>query len=408
MKGKKRIEALQNKLLEAQRRFLTAVSVETKNDVARLLQEQGKIDDTIRNTIIPELRKNHATSTSSHVKTLKKLDDMQIASSGAHKTTHSMLNNVHQEHKASRNQISTLQSTVSGGIAKIEARTEKTFSTVQTTMNHKAFMDSLWYAEIFDRQQTIRPPSFDTFEWIFDDTVLPADDLTQFNDSERTLEEMRGSFARWFRGNELLFWISGKVGSGKSSLMSLIQSDPRTGDALTGWTQGRRLHVFTFYFWRPGSALQKRIHGLLRSLLYQLSQAKPAIIDLISRTRSVTQCDWTTKSLVAAFRCALPAFSEDRIFLMVDGLDEYEDQYIELLDLLLECQNMEYIKLCSFSQSAPGIRSIWSCWAKGLLRSVMLFTSWKERTLVLGPSTSPPGNFPSLIYTKQIWVGGIA
>jgi hypothetical protein len=75
-----------------------------------------------------------------------------------------MLNNVHQEHKASRNQISTLQSTVSGGIAKIEARTEKTFSTVQTTMNHKAFMDSLWYAEIFDRQQTIRPPSFDTFE----------------------------------------------------------------------------------------------------------------------------------------------------------------------------------------------------------------------------------------------------
>jgi hypothetical protein len=355
MKGKRRVEVLQNKLLEAQRRFLAAVSVEIKNNVARLLEEQGKVNDTMHNTILPELRKAYASSTSGYVKTHKKVEDGGTASSGAHKTTHSMLTDVGRGQKALDKQISTMQSALTGDIAKIEARTEKTFTTMQTTNNHKAIMDSLWYAEIFDRQQTIRPPSFDTFEWIFDDSLLPEHHPKQLNDLNQTREQMRGSFARWLRSDNLLFWISGKPGSGKSSLMSLIQDDSRTGETLAGWTQGRRLHTFSFYFWRPGSAIQKRIHGLLRSLLYQLATAKPAIIELISSIRPATQCDWTTKSLIAAFRCALPAFSEDRIFLMVDGLDEYEDQFTELLDLLLECQTMEHIKLCIASRPEAAI-----------------------------------------------------
>jgi hypothetical protein len=355
MKGKRRIEVLQNKLSEAQRRFLAAVSMETKNDVARLLEEQGKINDTMQYTILPELRKADASSTSSHARTQKKLEDIGMASLSAYQTTHSLLTNVRQDQKASDRQISTMQSALIGEIAQIEARTEKTFSTIQTTINHKAFMDSLWYAEIFERQQTINPPSFDTFEWIFDDFLLPADDLTQLNDRKRTREDMRGSFIRWLRGNESLFWISGKAGSGKSSLMSLIQDDPRTGEALASWTQGRRLHRFSFWFWRPGSPLQKKIHGLLRSLLCQLAKAKPAIIDLISPMSSVPEGDWTTKSLTAAFRCALPAFCDDCIFLMVDGLDEYEGQYTELLDLLLECQQKAFIKVCIASRPEAAI-----------------------------------------------------
>jgi hypothetical protein len=204
-------------------------------------------------------------------------------------------------------------------------------------------------------QRTVKPPSFDTFEWIFDDSNLPEDGFKQISELDRTREKMRGSFARWLQGNELLFWISGKVGSRKSGLMSLIQGDPRTGEALAGWAQGRQLHTFSFYFWHPGSALQKKIHGLLRSILYQLAKAKPTVIDLISSIRPVTQNDWTTKSLIKAFRCVLPAFCEDRIFLMVDGLDEYEDQYTELLDLLLECQQMEFIKLCIASRPETAI-----------------------------------------------------
>jgi hypothetical protein len=117
MKGKRMIEPLHNKLSEAQRRFLAAVSVETMNNVARLLEQQGKINHTMQDTILPELRKAHASSTSGHDKTHKKLNDIGIASSSAHKTTHSLLTNVRQDQKASGKQISTTQSALSGEIA---------------------------------------------------------------------------------------------------------------------------------------------------------------------------------------------------------------------------------------------------------------------------------------------------
>lgn len=48
MKGKRRIEVLQNKLSEAQKRFLLAVSVDMKNDVAQLLRQQDKLNDSIQ------------------------------------------------------------------------------------------------------------------------------------------------------------------------------------------------------------------------------------------------------------------------------------------------------------------------------------------------------------------------
>ncbi|KAM0715348.1 hypothetical protein Q7P37_008846 [Cladosporium fusiforme] len=41
---------------------------------------------------------------------------------------------------------------------------------------------------------------------------------------------------------------------------------------------------------------------------------------------------------------------------MVDGLDEYEDSYAELLDLLLDCQQMTSLKICIASRPEPAIK----------------------------------------------------
>jgi hypothetical protein len=166
---------------------------------------------------------------------------------------------------------------------------------------------------------------------------------------------MRGVFARWLGGNETLFWISGKAGSGKSSLMSLIQGDKRTAKALAAWANGLHVYTFSFYFWPPGTKMQKSICGLLRSLLYQLANAKPAIFDLVISANPALYNGWTTTSLLAALRCSLPAFHEDRVFLMLDGLDEYEDQYAELLEVILDCQHMAHVKICLASRPETAI-----------------------------------------------------
>ena len=103
-----------------------------------------------------------------------------------------------------------------------------------------------------------------------------------------------------------------------------------------------------FYFWRPGSALQKSVSGLLRSLLYQLAKAKPEISDLITATKPAL--NWTERSLLGALQNSLTALQGDRVFLMVDGLDEYEGQYAALLDTILELQNRSCVKICLASR----------------------------------------------------------
>jgi hypothetical protein len=355
IRSKPKIEALQNKVSEAHRRFIAAASVDTRNDVARLLQEQGKTSDKMLQALLPELRTAHEASASSHAKTHKELLDINTGSTAAHKTTHSLLSVVQQGQKASLKEHKIMQATLSRDLAAIESQADTQNAFIRTTSKFKELLDSLYYPEMFERQQSIKPPSFDTFQWIFDSSS-PLRDNTRGSPDSKLPEDMRGVFARWLGSEEPLFWISGKAGSGKSSLMSLIQSDSRTAKALAPWASGSHVYKFSFYFWRPGTELQKSICGLLRSLLYQLAKAKPAILDLVTSANPALYNGWTTTSLLAALRCSLPAFHEDRVFLMVDGLDEYEDQHdAGLLELILDCQHMAHVKTCLASRPETAI-----------------------------------------------------
>jgi hypothetical protein len=403
MKGKREIEKIQNKLEDSQKRFLAAVSVDTRNSVERLLEEQGKSNDTIRDVLVPEVRKGRAESTKNHLKTQKEVSELKTLSSTAHHktqsqlrdiqqsqqasqkvtdsmqtalsrnhlairkgvaelndscsvahdTTHSQLRDIHQDQQSSQTATNSTHTSLSKDLVKFGTGIGEQLSGAEVTAKRKEVMESLRYPEIFNRQQTIKPPSIGTFEWIFDDSP-PKKDPKQ-NERNQSWDDMRGRFSRWLRSEESLFWIAGKAGSGKSSLMAFIQDDPRTKAILSTWARGHDLYTFTFYFWRPGSALQKSIPGLLRSLLYQLASAKPPIVDIIMSVKSATYNDWTTKSLLAALQKSLTAFREDRVFLMIDGLDEYEDLYDELLDTVLGYQNNSHIKTCLASRPETAI-----------------------------------------------------
>jgi len=131
---------------------------------------------------------------------------------------------------------------------------------------------SLFYPDIFSRQEQV-DNEFDgieeSYNWIFDESQTPR--LGSFDRHSRQ-KRVRpwDNFARWLRSGHGVYWINGKAGSGKSTLMNYICNHNRRLELLREWCPQRRLLTPTFFFWNAGPYQNKSIDGLLRSLIYQM------------------------------------------------------------------------------------------------------------------------------------------
>ena len=87
----------------------------------------------------------------------------------------------------------------------------------------------------------------------------------------------------WLRSGDGVFWISGKAASGKSTLMKFIRNSTRANRLLEEWAGGNpsSLIVADYYFWHPGSDLQKSHEGLYRTLLWQMFHRDPQLVGLL-------------------------------------------------------------------------------------------------------------------------------
>jgi ABC-type multidrug transport system ATPase subunit len=100
-----------------------------------------------------------------------------------------------------------------------------------------------------------------TFDWIYKGTgseARPWDD-----------------FSGWLTHGNGIYWINGKAGSGKSTLMRYIYDNTQTSLLLNKWvdTSGEPLRA-GFFFWKSGLPEQASQIGLLRSLLHTLLSKK--------------------------------------------------------------------------------------------------------------------------------------
>ncbi len=75
---------------------------------------------------------------------------------------------------------------------------------------HRRYLGSLWYPEIKHREETIKEAHARTFRWIFEPDV-----------SDKAVRRWH-SFVEWLASGQGTYWISGKAGSGKSTLMNCI------------------------------------------------------------------------------------------------------------------------------------------------------------------------------------------
>ncbi len=159
------------------------------------------------------------------------------------------------------------------------------------------------------------------------------------------------------------YWLSGKPGSGKSTLMKYIvnkfQKHLPKEQALDS-----ELIAISFFFWSEGGcALQKNLIGLLRSMLYQIADQRPDLISVMIEGQSdfkktsytgyhhIALHAWTEQRLLSVFKELLSRLpSSVDMYLFIDGLDEFlgdEDDLISLVHLISQTPR---VKVCVSSR----------------------------------------------------------
>lgn len=204
-----------------------------------------------------------------------------------------------------------------------------TLKRVHRTLGHgakeiplKEILHSLYFDQEKDRYDDIEIAHRGTFEWIYGEPPSGTTGVTWSN------------FHSWLRNESGIYWVSGKAGSGKSTLMKLLATDGRTRDSLQGWGTGGRLLVLSFYFWNPGTPLQKSLEGLFRSILLQALQQCPELAEKLFPDRFERHVQWdefpTMHQLKRAFTHLATEEMTDtsgvplKIALLIDGLDEFD------------------------------------------------------------------------------------
>lgn len=231
----------------------------------------------------------------------------------------------------------------------IEALTQgnATLEPWSATSNYivESLIKKLSFSEMLQRQESIHDNFEGTFQWIYD--------------PPRDVDRPWDSFATWLTEGRGIYWITGKAGSGKSTLMRMLHQNKRTRDLLRIWCSGTPLITASFFFWNSGSKMQMSQEGLLRSLLLQIFEQKLQQSDCdtllgklvaFAMTLSSFQ-DFQFKDLLQLFRL----FVEDggstvKFFIILDGLDEFDGDKSKLVSLVHTLGTYDHIKLCISSR----------------------------------------------------------
>ncbi|ROW09036.1 hypothetical protein VMCG_02836 [Cytospora schulzeri] len=195
--------------------------------------------------------------------------------------------------------------------------------TGQEVARHQRIMRSLAFKQRVERYASIPIAHQTTLRWIFD----PENTSEASSKAKRLLE--------WLRVGQGLFWVSGKPGSGKSTLMKFLSDSPQTRVALAEWAGDRRVVVASHYFWWSGTAIQKSQEGLLRTLVYEIfKEGGPDLIQTACPERwkglvgddtdSEHGSNWSLDELRLVFQSlANHAELPVNFCIFIDGLDEY-------------------------------------------------------------------------------------
>lgn len=127
---------------------------------------------------------------------------------------------------------------------------------------------------------------------------------------------------------ENIYWITGKPGSGKSTLMKFMVEASRMQSLLKQVFPTCLSVVASHFIWAAGTSVQKSLRGILSSLLFQiLSRDDEALNRLASQylhnPQRMSLNDWSEQQLNEALQTVC-SNSRNAVCVFIDGLDEIE------------------------------------------------------------------------------------
>lgn len=165
------------------------------------------------------------------------------------------------------------------------------------------------------------------------------------------------SIGAWLKQGDGIFWVSGKPGSGKSTLMKYIADSSITSRFITEWAQPCRAAIVSHYFWITGTSMQKSQQGLLQTLLYEIFRQCPDLIEqtCVERWNSPQSGDsWSLVELREALQTFVARdHASLKLCFFIDGLDEYSGDHedrIRLCRTLKGLAKSGNVKLCLSSR----------------------------------------------------------
>ncbi|KAM6478608.1 hypothetical protein HDV62DRAFT_370833 [Trichoderma sp. SZMC 28011] len=226
---------------------------------------------------------------------------------------------------------------------------------IDIAMVARAIAKGIRFSNIQTREEAISKTFEETYSWIFLDEPPTKNGIPIWT-----------SFSKWLQDDTKgVYWITGKPGSGKSTIMKLILQESSLKDRLSRSLGSLRLLIVRYYAWISGNTLQKSIEGLKRTMLFQALQEFPDLAPVLTPRRwALCQAlrstsdlpTWATWEIEESFEALLSLCGETiNLALFVDGLDEFEMPPFEIIKCIQHMRTRcPYgLKVCAASRPWP-------------------------------------------------------
>lgn len=226
---------------------------------------------------------------------------------------------------------------------------QRNILTIEET--REKFIEILKFRHMYSRQDDVAIAYPSTFRWIVR------------SDSRLKNEGLFDPLLPWLLRGQGAYWVNGKAGSGKSTLMKFLGSSREVRHAIESWAHSHRLIMASFYFWRSGTLLQRSQEGLLRWLLYTILSQQPELVQtcfpndfekvkdgLSFASEIAPNLELMKEAFSNLSQADLGAF---KIFLFIDGVDEFDGDHAEITEFFRHLASSASFKIILSSRPIP-------------------------------------------------------